>query len=114
MSLQNNIKLLKTVWELLPVYDFGFRGDKYIMEKVRVVYLAHDMPTGPLLYTYQILSKYSMRLSKLWSTQGCFYVRNPTTKTKSEKGHNLAKISRTVTNIEFDLYFTMIYPSANF
>ena len=38
----------------------------------------------------------------------------PTTKTKSIKGHNLAKILRMTTNIELDLYFTMIYPSANF
>ena len=29
-------------------------------------------------------------------------------------GHNLAKILQMITNIEPDLYFTMIYPSANF
>ena len=35
--------------------DFGFRGDNYIMKKkVRVVSLAHDMPTGPPLHFYQI------------------------------------------------------------
>ena len=38
----------------------------------------------------------------------------PTTKTKSKKGHNLAKILQIITNIELDFYFTMIYPSANF
>ena len=37
----------------------------------------------------------------------------PTTKTKSKKGHNLAKILRMITNIELDLYFTKIYPFAN-
>ena len=35
-------------------------------------------------------------------------------KTKSKKGHNLTKILQTITNIELDLYFIMIYPSANF
>ena len=35
-------------------------------------------------------------------------------KTKSKKGHNLAKILQMITNIELDLYFTMVYPSANF
>ena len=39
---------------------------------------------------------------------------NPLTKTKSEKGQNSAKILRIVTNIELNLYLTMIYPSANF
>ena len=38
----------------------------------------------------------------------------PTTKSKSKKGHILAKLLRMITNIEPDLYFTMIYPSANF
>ena len=38
----------------------------------------------------------------------------PTTKPKSKKGHNVAKILQMITNIEPDLYFTMIYPSANF
>ena len=38
---------------------FGFRGDNYIMKKkVRVVSLACDMPTGPALNLYQILSYY--------------------------------------------------------
>ena len=38
----------------------------------------------------------------------------PTTKPKLKKGHNLAKILQMATNTEPDLYFTMIYPSANF
>ena len=33
----------------------------------------------------------------------------PKTKTKLKKGHNLAKILQMITNIELDLYFTMIY-----
>ena len=37
-----------------------------------------------------------------------------TTKTKWKKGHNLAKILKIITNIDLDLSFTMIYPSANF
>ena len=39
------IKLSQTVWELWPAEDFGFRGHKYIMKKVRVVSLAYIMPT---------------------------------------------------------------------
>ena len=35
-------------------------------------------------------------------------------KTKSKKGHNLTKIMWTIPNIKLDLYFTIIYPSANF
>ena len=51
-------KLYQTVWELWPAQAFGFRGDKYITKKVRVVSLAHDMPIGRPLHPYQILSKY--------------------------------------------------------
>ena len=36
-----------------------------------------------------------------------------TSNNKSKKGHNLAKIMQMITNIELELYFTMIYPSAN-
>ena len=39
-------------------YNFCFRGDKYITNKVRVVSFAYDMPTGPPLHPYQILSNY--------------------------------------------------------
>ena len=37
---------------------FCSRGDDYITNKVRVVYLARDMPTGPPFHPYQILSNY--------------------------------------------------------
>ena len=42
------------------------------------------------------------------------YVLPQQQKTKSKKAHNLAKILWMIINIEFNLYFTMIYPSANF
>ena len=57
-SLQNIIKLSQTVWELWPAQAFGFRGDNYITKTVRVVTLARNIPTGPLLHFYQTLSKY--------------------------------------------------------
>ena len=57
-SLPNIIILSQTVWELWPAQDFSFRGDNYIMKKVRVVSLAHDTPTGPPLRFYKTLSKY--------------------------------------------------------
>ena len=38
---------------------------------------------------------------------------NTATKTKSNKGHNSAKILLMITHIELDLYFTMINASAN-
>ena len=57
-SLANIIKLPQTVWELLPAEEFGFRGDNYITKKLRVVCLTCDTATGPLLHSYQILSKY--------------------------------------------------------
>ena len=38
--------------------DFYFRGDNYIMKKGRLVYLAPDMYTGPLLHPSQILLNY--------------------------------------------------------
>ena len=53
-----HILSLEIVWELWPAQDFGFRGDNYITKTVRVVSLAHDMPIGPPLHSYQILSKY--------------------------------------------------------
>ena len=52
------IKLYQTLWELWPAQDFGFRGDKCIKKKVRVVFLARDTPSGPYLYLYQMLSNY--------------------------------------------------------
>ena len=47
-----NLKFSQTVWEL-----FQYRGDQYIMENCDST-LEHDMPTGPYLCLYQILSKY--------------------------------------------------------
>ena len=43
---------------ILAAQAFGFRGDKYLTKKVRVVSLTPGMPTGPYLCLYQILSKY--------------------------------------------------------
>ena len=37
---------------------FCFRGDNYITNKVRVLSLAWDTPTGTPLHPYQILSNY--------------------------------------------------------
>ena len=54
----NIIKLSQKAWELWPAQDFGFRGDNYITKTVRVVILACNIPTGPLLHFYQTLSKY--------------------------------------------------------
>ena len=38
--------------------DFCFKGDNNIIKKVRVVSFTRDMPTGPPLHPYQILSNY--------------------------------------------------------
>ena len=43
---------------LWPALDFHFRGDNYTMNKVRIVSLTHNRPTGPPLHPYQILSNY--------------------------------------------------------
>ena len=51
------IKLSQIVWELWPALTFSFRGDK-LTKIVRVASYACDMPTGPSLHSYQILSKY--------------------------------------------------------
>ena len=53
-----SLKLSQTVWKLWPAQGFKFRRDNYITKKMRVVSLAWDMPTGPPLYSYQILSKF--------------------------------------------------------
>ena len=37
---------------------FCSRGDNYILNKVRVVSLTRDTPSGPPLHPYQILSNY--------------------------------------------------------
>ena len=57
--LLNIIKICLRVSKLWSAQDFGFWGDNYITKKkVRVVPLACDMPTGPPLNLYQILSYY--------------------------------------------------------
>ena len=38
--------------------DFCFRGDNYVTKKVRVVFLAYNIPTGLPLHPYQVLSNY--------------------------------------------------------
>ena len=55
MSLPKIIKLSQTVWELWPAQDFGIRGDNNGESEST---LEHNMPTGPYLCLYQILSKY--------------------------------------------------------
>ena len=55
MSPPKIIKLPQTVWELWPAQDFGIRGDNNGESEST---LEHDMPTGPYLCLYQILSKY--------------------------------------------------------
>ena len=55
MSLPKIIKLSQTVLELWPAQDFGIRGDNNGESEST---LEHDMPTGPYLCLYQILSKY--------------------------------------------------------
>ena len=47
-------------------YNFCFRGDNHITNKVRVVSLACDMPTGLPLYPYQILSNYLKQYKGQW------------------------------------------------
>ena len=56
MSPPNMIESCNIVWELWLVQDFNLRGNKNIMNKVRVVCLARDMPTSPYLCLCQILS----------------------------------------------------------
>ena len=58
MPLSNFIKICLRVSKLWSAQDFGFRGDNYIMKKVRIVSLACDTPTGPPLHFYQILPYY--------------------------------------------------------
>ena len=55
MSLPKIIKLSQTGWELWPAQDFSIRGDNNGESEST---LKHDMPTGPYLCLYQILSKY--------------------------------------------------------
>ena len=77
MPLANIIKICLRVSKLWSAQDFGFRGgDNYMMKKkMRVVALACDMPTGPPLHFYQILSYYlkqygSYGLHKILASRG--------------------------------------------
>ena len=64
---------------------------------------------------HYILRMKSMHLFKsYWGDTISLLCILPQQQKLSEKGHNLAKILWMITNIEFDLYITMIYPSANF
>ena len=82
-------------------------------EKKTLVFIIAPIPKGnPSLQTS---NEINVSLQKLLKGNNIFTLYfTPTIKTKSKKGHNLAKILRMITNIELDLYFTMIYPSANF
>ena len=58
MSLPKIIELSQTVWELWPAQDFGIRGDKKIMEKVRVL-----LNTTCLLVLIYASTKYYQNIS---------------------------------------------------
>ena len=82
-------------------------------KKTTLVLIITPIPKGnPSL---QASNEINASLQKLLRGNNSFTLYfTPTTKTKLKKGHNLAKILRMITNIELDLYFTMIYPSTNF
>ena len=67
--LPNIIKICLRVSKLWPAQDFGFSGDNYTTNKVRVVSLARDTPTGPPLYPYQNIIKLSQTVWELWPAQ---------------------------------------------
>ena len=50
-----NYQVISKVWELWPAQDFGIRGENNGESESS---LEHDMPTGPYLCLYKILSKY--------------------------------------------------------
>ena len=59
MPLPNTTKIYLRVSKLSSAQAFVYSGDNYIMKKkVSVVSFAHNAPTGPPLYFYQILSYY--------------------------------------------------------
>ena len=57
MFLPNIMKSSLTIWELWPEQDFGFRGDKYIKQKLSILHatLVLDLIYVPTKY-YQIIS----------------------------------------------------------
>ena len=65
----NRAKVVLLTWELWAHQDFSFRGRKYIINKVRIVSLACDMPTGPYLCLYQIVLRYFKPLRSNKSAQ---------------------------------------------
>ena len=79
----------------------------------KLVLIITPIPKGnPSLQT---LNEINASLQKLLRGNNIFTLYfTRTTKTRLKKGHILAKILRMITNIELDLYFTMLYPSANF
>ena len=81
-------------------------------KKTLVLIIAPIPKDNPSLQT---LNEINASLHKLLRANNSFTLYfTLTTKTKSKIGHNLAKILRMISNIELDLYFIMIYPSANF
>ena len=71
---QNMSKGIKVMERKDESTEFCFRGDNYIMEKVRLFSLTHDRPTGPLFHSYRILSSYLKTVWELWPAQD-FYFR---------------------------------------
>ena len=74
----NIIKLSQTVWEIWPAQDFAFRRDNYIMKKARDNYHVSESCFSCMPHAYWSFSsfllniiKICLRVSKLWSAQGC-------------------------------------------
>ena len=65
-SMSKGIKVMECT--RMRLQYFCFWGDNYITNKVRVVSLAQDTPTGPPLHPYQILSNY---LKQCGSNMAC-------------------------------------------
>ena len=65
-SLPNIIKPSQLVWVLWPTQDFGFRGDKYITKKMRIV----SPVTTPLLVLIYVFTGYYQNISNLLESYG--------------------------------------------
>ena len=89
MPRPNIIKICLRVSKLWNAQDFGFRGDNYTKNKVRVVSLACDTLTSPRLHLYQILSL-SQTVWKLWPAQD-FSFRGENYITKTVRVVSLAR-----------------------
>ena len=59
------IKLSQTVWELWPAQEFGFRGNKYITKRVKVVSLVYDTTSDVSTNYFKIFQT----IKKLWSAE---------------------------------------------